>query len=251
MMFLYILGISSLYIKAIHSCSVHVCLTWEATKENITFKCKVTQLRFKVDFFNPKNEEQGYCTSPLPEPRCYSSHNIITQDRRTNTTVLVIERHVDNKLNGPWKCNHGTNIEAAIVNLTVLQQETFKIIFKNDICGEQHMAWTLFGALIGLVIVLILWIVSKTRQWYLATRFIICILLMCLTISIAYASGLLENKCKDKELFIIFGVCMVLMSVICLSFPQTVSKEKEYWNKRTKKEQDQAKAKLEEALIKK
>ncbi|XP_063412687.1 uncharacterized protein LOC134695384 isoform X3 [Mytilus trossulus] len=245
MMFLYILGISSLYIKAIHSCSVHVCLTWEATKENITFKCKVTQLRFKVDFFNPKNEEQGYCTSPLPEPRCYSSHNIITQDRRTNTTVLVIERHVDNKLNGPWKCNHGTNIEAAIVNLTVLQQETFKIIFKNDICGEQHMAWTLFGALIGLVIVLILWIVSKTRQWYLdAVDYVIYN--WCRKCCICR-----KNCFHDKELFIIFGVCMVLMSVICLSFPQTVSKEKEYWNKRTKKEQDQAKAKLEEALIKK
>lgn len=113
---------SALFIpfSVILTCDIRVCLTWTAEKDNITFKCKVSNLEWKVYFFNPENEEQGYCISPIPEHACYSSHNIITQDRQTNTTVLVIQRHVDNNLNGPWKCYHGTNRDAAIVNVTVL-----------------------------------------------------------------------------------------------------------------------------------
>ncbi|CAC5378095.1 unnamed protein product [Mytilus coruscus] len=102
------------------SSDVHVCLTWEAKKENITFKCKVSNLLWKVYFSNPENEEQGFCVSPIPVQECHSSHNVITQDLQTNTTVLVIQRHVDSKLNGPWKCSHGTNRDAAIVNVTVI-----------------------------------------------------------------------------------------------------------------------------------
>lgn len=109
--------------SAILSCSVHVCLTWEAKKENIVFKCKVSQLTLKVHFFNPKNKEEGYCATPIPHHTvCYSTNNTITQDLKTNTTVLVIQKHVDNKLNGVWKCSHGTNREAATVTVTVLQQ---------------------------------------------------------------------------------------------------------------------------------
>lgn len=108
-------------------------MTWEAKKENITFKCKVSQLKFKVDFLNPKNEEQGYCISPIPVPGCYSSHNFITQDRETNTTILVIQRHVDSRLDGSWKCYHGTNTDSAIVNVTVLKKgNTILFYFKTE-----------------------------------------------------------------------------------------------------------------------
>lgn len=124
------------FFSVIQSCSVHVCLTWEAKKENITFKCKVSQLKFKVDFLNPKNEEQGYCISPIPHPECHSSHNVITQNLETNTTVLVIQRHVDNRLNGPWKCYHGTNVDAAFVNVTVIEKGNILIcLIKENIVG--------------------------------------------------------------------------------------------------------------------
>ncbi|XP_052103369.1 uncharacterized protein LOC127736819 [Mytilus californianus] len=233
-MFLYILGILSLCMKFIVSCSVHVCLTWEAKKGNITFKCKVSQLKFKVDFLNPKNEEQGYCISPIPVPGCYSLHNVITQDQQTNTTVLVIQRHVDNRLNGPWKCYHGTNVDAAIVNVTVIQQVIFKTVFKNDNCGEQHMAWTFIGVMIGVAIVFILGAVLKIsprEKWfgrccicgkicYYVTKAFIGMSLITLVIIIPFVSGLHRNSCKDKGFFIIFGVFMVFVFVIGLSIPR-------------------------------
>lgn len=110
--------------SVIFSCGVHVCLTWEAKKDNITFKCKVSNLLWEVSFKNHENKDQGYCSFPIPFPMCRSSHklNVISQDRKTNTTVLVIQRHVDSRLNGPWKCYHGTNHDSAIVNVTVLKK---------------------------------------------------------------------------------------------------------------------------------
>lgn len=112
------------FFSAITSCNIRVCLTWEAEKENITFKCKVNQLRFNLYFFNPANEEQGHCISPFPFPKCYSSSSsiVISQDRRTNTTFLEIHRHINSGINGPWKCSHGTNRDKAIVNVTVLKE---------------------------------------------------------------------------------------------------------------------------------
>lgn len=112
----------SIAFSVILTCDVHVCLTWEAEKGNITFKCKVSALRFEVHFLNPANDDLGFCVSPVPVPGCYSRDNVISQDLETNTSVLVIQRHIDNRLNGPWKCRHGTNVDAAIVNVTVIHQ---------------------------------------------------------------------------------------------------------------------------------
>ncbi|XP_052080644.1 uncharacterized protein LOC127718631 [Mytilus californianus] len=56
---------------------------------------------------------------------------------------------------------------------------------------------------------------------YFATKLSIGISLIVLVIIIPYVSGLLENCCKDKEYFIIFGVCMVFMFVVCLLIPRT------------------------------
>lgn len=108
--------------SGILSCDVHACLTWEAKKEKITFKCKISHLRFEVHFYNFANEDQGFCLSPFPASSCISSNNVISQNLQTNTTILVIQRHVDSRLNGPWECRHGTKRGAAFVNVTIIQQ---------------------------------------------------------------------------------------------------------------------------------
>lgn len=97
-------------------------MTWEAKKDSITFKCKVSNLVWEVGFINHEHKNQGYCLFPIKVPTCFSLHNVISQDLQTNTTVLVIQRHVDSRLNGPWKCYHGTNLDSAIVNVTVLKK---------------------------------------------------------------------------------------------------------------------------------
>lgn len=72
-------------------------------------------------FINPLNKEEGHCLSPIPISTCFS-HNVIYQDRKTNTTLLVIQREVDSRLDGSWKCIHGTRRDAAIVNVTIIHK---------------------------------------------------------------------------------------------------------------------------------
>ncbi|CAC5384498.1 unnamed protein product [Mytilus coruscus] len=149
---------------------------------------------------------------PLPVPGCHSLHNNIMQDPKTNITVLMIHRHVDITLNGPWKCRHGTNLDEAIVNVTVI---------KEDNCVAKHMTWTFKGVMIGVVIVLILSTVVKTCKWnivrhvtrdffcgkcciikpkcYYATRLSIGIVLTVFVVIIPYVSGILESGCRGKE----------------------------------------------------
>ncbi|CAC5384497.1 unnamed protein product [Mytilus coruscus] len=122
---------------------------------------------------------------PLPVPGCHSLHNNIMQDPKTNITVLMIHRHVDITLNGPWKCRHGTNLDEAIVNVTVI---------KEDNCVAKHMTWTFKGVMIGVVIVLILSTVVKT-----STRLSIGIVLTVFVVIIPYVSGILESGCRGKE----------------------------------------------------
>lgn len=97
-------------------------MTWNIDRENVTFQCKVNHLSMNVEFYNPILEEEGYCVMPIPNSECHPMHNnTMMQDLRTNTTFLILQRHIDDRLNGPWKCLHGTNRDEAIVNITILK----------------------------------------------------------------------------------------------------------------------------------
>lgn len=122
------INVAFLLISVILSVDAHVCLTWEVEQNKATFKCKVDQLKWRVTFYNPSNEEQGHCLVPYHFPKCFSV-NEISQDRHTNITVLTINRLVDTSINGQWKCTHGRNIDEAAINVTVIKEGIFFIFF--------------------------------------------------------------------------------------------------------------------------
>lgn len=116
----------------LQSCNIDVCLTWSATKEKISFKCKVNSLLFTVKFFNQLHEEHAYCLSPIPLVSCYSlldkDKSIITQDALRNITILTLEKRIDDTINGAWTCFHGTEVDKAVVNVTVLRGGKMNIV---------------------------------------------------------------------------------------------------------------------------
>lgn len=76
-------------------------------------------------FYNPSNQELAHCLTPFPIPECYTSpNNTIQQSRITNTTIFIVKHHIESSLNGQWKCTHGTNVDEATVNITVLKEGT-------------------------------------------------------------------------------------------------------------------------------
>lgn len=108
------------------SCSIQVCLTWEARSGNITFRCRVNHLKWKVIIYNPLNKEQGHCLNPLPNSECFPSNNKNTmfQERRTNTTILILKKNKYRNVTGSWTCYHGTNRDKAVVIVPDLKQGT-------------------------------------------------------------------------------------------------------------------------------
>ncbi|XP_052103371.1 uncharacterized protein LOC127736820 isoform X2 [Mytilus californianus] len=212
-MFMHVLAASILCIRIIISCDVHVCLTWEAENEKITFKCRVSRLKWRLYFYNPDNKEEGHCLNPIPFPLCYSSNNnVISQDLRTNTTVLLIHGHVKKKLIGTWKCVHGTERDKAFVNVSVIN---------TDHCVEEHLAWTFIGGMICVTILLIIRIAVNINKDKLGlSKLFIGITLFSLGIIIPLYIGLLQKNCKDKYFFLIYGFWVVLMFVLCNLLPR-------------------------------
>ncbi|XP_052103370.1 uncharacterized protein LOC127736820 isoform X1 [Mytilus californianus] len=240
-MFMHVLAASILCIRIIISCDVHVCLTWEAENEKITFKCRVSRLKWRLYFYNPDNKEEGHCLNPIPFPLCYSSNNnVISQDLRTNTTVLLIHGHVKKKLIGTWKCVHGTERDKAFVNVSVIN---------TDHCVEEHLAWTFIGGMICVTILLIIRIAVNINKdklesfleerecrrddfcWknfcvfhsnvrFGLSKLFIGITLFSLGIIIPLYIGLLQKNCKDKYFFLIYGFWVVLMFVLCNLLPR-------------------------------
>lgn len=106
------------------SCNINVCLTWSAMKNEITFKCRVNALSWQVKFFNQFHKEQAYCMSPIPFSHCFSlsTNCTITQDAQHNITMLTVRGRIDKRINGGWTCYHGTNVDNAVVNVTVLRE---------------------------------------------------------------------------------------------------------------------------------
>lgn len=121
------------FLLAAYYCNIDVCLTWKIEREHIAFQCKVNNLYMGVEFRNPSHEEEGFCVMPSLVSYCLPmNNNEILQNLTTNTTVLILNRHIDDSLNGHWTCYHGTNIHNATVFVNVLKSgKTLRFIFQE------------------------------------------------------------------------------------------------------------------------
>lgn len=54
---------------------------------------------------------------------CHSYHQnaSIIQLLKTNETIYSVNGQIDNKVNGNWTCRHGSNLDTAKVDVTVLK----------------------------------------------------------------------------------------------------------------------------------
>lgn len=224
------------------SCNIHVCLTWQAEKDGISFKCKVNKLSWKVMFYNPLNQELAHCLTPIPVPECFTTpNNTIRQSSITNTTIFIMKQHIQSSLNGQWKCTHGTNIDEATVNITVLKEEIYKKTETRSKCYEEFYAWTMLGFTMIVIASLLYQTLStfSKRCRKIGCTFLngitvcICIFkgrhliftgLICIVTGTPMIAGLFYMECKYKEYFIGVGI---VIAVILLMFYHLLEKSKQ------------------------
>lgn len=107
----------------LNSCNFKICFTWKVSQDNLTLICKVHSLKYRVRITNPYHIKVADCFPGYKNLSVCDSpykNGSIHQDRNTNTTIYTVNGTIDNHVNGIWTCNHGTEIDNAKVDVTVL-----------------------------------------------------------------------------------------------------------------------------------
>lgn len=89
----------------------------------LTLTCKVGILDFWVKIVDPLGNIRAQCLPPAAQKPCDSLYNngSISQNIKTNETIYELKGKIDNRVNGNWKCLHGTKLETGFVDVTVLK----------------------------------------------------------------------------------------------------------------------------------
>lgn len=87
--------------------------------------CKVSNLEHIVYINNQFNKEVGDCYSNLCDS--YQQNASIIQILESNETIYTVNGQIDKKVNGNWTCRHGTNLQIAQVEVTVLKDVPTKL----------------------------------------------------------------------------------------------------------------------------
>lgn len=99
-------------------------MTWNFTGEKLKLKCLTNQTLSKISITDPFNQEQGYCSIPYPFPACTSHYRngYIHQTLAGKETIFDLGGLIDTSVNGKWSCNHGTNVETAFADVSILNK---------------------------------------------------------------------------------------------------------------------------------
>lgn len=91
---------------------------------NLTLICKVNSWNHRIFINNQFGRKVADCIPDLCDP--YDKN--ASMHSTTNDITFSVNGKIDNKVNGNWTCRHGTNLDIAIVEVTVLKG---KIIFSS------------------------------------------------------------------------------------------------------------------------
>lgn len=80
-------------------------------------------MHFRVEIIDPSNKLIGECYPAQTKSYCdtHSDNAVLAQNVTTNETTCLIRGIINERMNGKWKCLHGTNKGLANVDVTVLR----------------------------------------------------------------------------------------------------------------------------------
>lgn len=100
---------------------VNICMTWKYRHRQLIINCKIERLHFEVSIFGPSSDLQAHCLSPTHNISCTSFNNDghVEQILQTNTTVYTIYDTDISRLNGIWRCQHGSRKDEISTEVTI------------------------------------------------------------------------------------------------------------------------------------
>lgn len=109
-------------------------MTWHIIDNNITFICKIHNLRFAVYIFDPHEQLQAHCSSPIPIVQCFPnfSNGSINQNISSHKTFFTVKGKPRKNVLGKWTCRHGLQFDKGTVEVTLLNLPGMLIIYNYD-----------------------------------------------------------------------------------------------------------------------
>ncbi|CAG2244448.1 unnamed protein product [Mytilus edulis] len=130
---------------------------------NLTLICKVNSWNHRIFIDNQFGRKVADC---IPD-RCDPYDKNASMHSTTNDITFSVNGKIDNKVNGNWTCRHGTNLDIARVEVTVLkdgqqldhevkhdgEECSNKTTEVNNNCPERNVAYTFCGFVLAVIVV--------------------------------------------------------------------------------------------------
>lgn len=118
-MFILLWKIYYLFILGCEQCSIGICFSWKVSLDSLTLICKVNRWNHRIFIDNQFGRAVADC---LPKScQTYYKNASIFPRLANNEITYEVHGQINNEVNGNWTCRHGTNLDIARVEVTVLK----------------------------------------------------------------------------------------------------------------------------------
>ena len=125
-----------LYISGTFACNPHICLRWTVTWKSFTLVCHVKNIKYPVFIDNQKGEVAARYFPPYPSTNCKSRapNTSTVHNNHKSDIMFLFHGEIDKHINGNWTCRHGTGLDIAFIEVTILgKQGGYLNLFDNFI----------------------------------------------------------------------------------------------------------------------
>ncbi|XP_052065600.1 uncharacterized protein LOC127705325 isoform X2 [Mytilus californianus] len=217
-------------------CSIDICFNWKITTNALILKCKVPSVIHRLMIINQFDKILADCVPPpTTAQNCASDfkNGSIRYDAMSNETIFTMTGTINHHLNGNWTCRHGTSLDIAQVEVTVIiapmSQEKLKELNQGDLvnnktrkgtqikscdrgCITLLFSWTFGSFILSLVICLTLYSVINFRDQSLAEVVASQTyrILNCITAKCTCGFTCIQRK-KPRSIFVLQNILIVIL----------------------------------------
>lgn len=210
------------YMKAgINACNLQTCMEWRISVDELTLICKIEHFHLLVLIDDPSGSTRADCYPDTEHTTCesYYENESITQNPKTKEIVYTVHGKIDHRLNGNWSCRHGTRLNVATVEVTVLERCSSEVINKTakrrknipcvESCKKYSFLWTIIVYFLSMMICIVLLSTDVRICWFRNMDVWKKIILVLLTVVFFFIVDLMDflvkEGCQLKFVSVVIG----------------------------------------------
>lgn len=202
----------------INACNLQTCLEWRISVDELNLICKINNLHLLVLIDDPSGSTRADCYPDTEHTTCesYYENESITQNMTTKEIVYTVHGKIDHRLNGKWSCRHGTRLNVATVEVTVLERCSSEVIDKTgkrrknitnvESCTKYSFIWTIIAYFSSMMICIVLLSTSlRFHNMNVWKKIILILLTVVFFLIVDLMDFTVKEGCQLKFLSVVLG----------------------------------------------